>query len=135
MPKYNWSNHSNLISVAISIPESSYTITYGSSITLDCIITSIPELQNVSWKMETNGIFSDIDITNTLKYQGSTILNPALTILDTHFEDQGNYYCYGENDVDCENSSFTVLTVFGGKCICTHINIHYSDISTTKVVK
>lgn len=66
--------------------------------------------------METNGIFSDIDITNTLKYQGSIILNPALTILDTHFEDQGNYYCYGENDVDCKNSSFTVLTVFGGKC-------------------
>jgi hypothetical protein len=128
-------DHSNLISVATSISESSYTVTYGNDITLDCIITSIPELQNVSWKMETNGILYNIDTTNTFKYQGSTVENPALTILDTHFGDQGKYYCYGENDVDCGNSSFTVLTVFGGKCVCAHINIHYSNISTTRVVK
>ena len=126
---------SNLISVATSIPESSYTVTYGNDITLDCIITSIPELQNVSWKMETNGILYDIDTTNTFKYQGSTVENPALTIIDTHFGDEGNYYCYGENDVDSGNSSVTVLTVFGGKCVCAHINIHYSNISTTRVVK
>ena len=110
-------NLSNLISVAINIPESSYTVIYGNNITLDCIITAIPELQNVSWKMENNGIMYDINTTNTLKYQGSTVENPALTILDTHFGNQGNYYCYGENDVDCGNSSFTVLTVFGGKFI------------------
>ena len=85
--------------------------------------------------METNGILYDIDTTNTFKYQGSTVENPALTILDTHFGDQGNYYCYGENDVDSGNSSVTVLTVFGGKCVCAHINIHYSDISTTTVVR
>jgi hypothetical protein len=84
--------------------------------------------------METNDILYDIDTTNTFKYQGSTVENPALTILDTHFGDQGNYYCYGENDVDCGNSSVTVLTVFGGKCVCAHINIHYSNISTTSSV-
>ena len=79
--------------------------------------------------MENNGIMYDINTTNTFKYQGSTVENPALTILDKHFRDQGNYYCYGENDVDCGNSSFTVLTVFGGKCACSHIKIHNFDIS------
>jgi hypothetical protein len=32
--------------------------------------------------METNGILYDIDTTNTFKYEGSTVENPALTILD-----------------------------------------------------
>jgi hypothetical protein len=77
--------------------------------------------------METNGILYDIDTTITFKYQGSTVENPALTILDTHFGDQGNYYCYGENDVDCGNSSFTVLTTMT-KRKTTINNIQYMYI-------
>jgi hypothetical protein len=64
----------------ICIPEYSYTVTYGNDITLDCIITSIPELQNVSWKMETNGILYDIDTTNTFKYEGSTVASDSLPV-------------------------------------------------------
>jgi hypothetical protein len=97
------------------IPESSYTVTYGNNITLDCIITSIPELQNVSWKMETNGILYNIDTTNTFKYQGSTVEHTSLSPIRRGFAPGFVNYKKGALDSQSQVIKFTsCLPIVGG---------------------
>ncbi|CAG2234906.1 HMCN [Mytilus edulis] len=88
------------------------SVLYGENVTLECEITSVPNLTAVAWKTDASGSLQDIDSLHT-KYNGGTIVKPSLTLLNINFEDNGKYVCIGTNFLGT-GSNVTTLTVTGG---------------------
>ncbi|XP_052062340.1 hemicentin-1-like [Mytilus californianus] len=89
-----------------------FSVLYGENVTLECKITSVPNLTAVSWKTDASGSLQDIDPLHA-KYNGGTIVKPSLTLLNINFEDDGKYVCMGTNLLGT-GSNITTLTVTGG---------------------
>lgn len=109
--------HYTLGTSSVSIPQSTYNVSFGDPITIPCNVTAVPTATNVSWVKTSNGVSVTLDpATQPSKYSGSTVSNPSLTISSTNLTDEGNYVCSASNTVGTGSSNAAFLDVIGGKC-------------------
>uniref|UniRef100_A0A8W8KZ99 Ig-like domain-containing protein n=1 Tax=Magallana gigas TaxID=29159 RepID=A0A8W8KZ99_MAGGI len=98
----------------LSIPQSTYNVSFGDPITIPCNVTAVPTATNVSWVKTSNGVSVTLDpATQPSKYSGSTVSNPSLTISSTNLTDEGNYVCSASNTVGTGSSNAAFLDVIG----------------------
>ena len=101
---------------SVTIPQNTYTINIGNSITIGCTIVSNPAHTVVYW---TKKIGNNPEQTITTggsptKYGGSTLQSPALIIYNVDDSDEGQYFCHATNIVGTgSNTSPTYLNVVG----------------------
>ncbi|XP_052674345.1 hemicentin-1-like isoform X2 [Crassostrea angulata] len=99
---------------SVSIPQSTYNVSFGDPITIPCNVTAVPTATNVSWVKTSNGVSVTLDpATQPSKYSGSTVSNPSLTISSTNLTDEGNYVCSASNTVGTGSSNAAFLDVIG----------------------
>ncbi|VDH91359.1 Hypothetical predicted protein, partial [Mytilus galloprovincialis] len=100
--------------LTVTVPQVSYSVNYGQSVQLVCIVTGTPAVQSVFWQKITNGVQIYINsTTDPNKYSGSTIGTPSLTILNADSNDIGSYSCCATNVVGTGESQPTQLSVVG----------------------
>lgn len=100
----------------VTIGAPSYSVDYGSSITLVCTVVANPVYTVVSWtKTKAGGSTENVDLSDTAKYSGSRIGSPSLTIRSAVDSDEATYVCSATNSIGQGSSSGTVLNVVGGK--------------------
>lgn len=100
----------------MTVSSSHYTIVYGNDVKLDCSIIGMPDITKVTWSMQNETEANQINMTNILKYNGSTLSSPSLTIYKVTFEDDGVYYCQAGNSYANRTSQAVRLTVTSGNC-------------------
>ncbi|XP_076112262.1 hemicentin-1-like isoform X2 [Mytilus galloprovincialis] len=99
----------------VSIPQSAYSVIYGSDITIPCtILNANPAHFRVTWYYTgSNNQQTTINTGDPSQYSGGVLGNPGLTILNANNQDAGFYKCEAENQVNSGQSSNTQLNVIG----------------------
>ncbi|XP_052106688.1 hemicentin-1-like [Mytilus californianus] len=96
----------------VSIPRSTYSVNVDSQITIPCTVSANPLETNIYWTVTVgSNAEQTISMTNTQKYQGSSINSPSLIILSTTQSDSGVYRCHATNNVGTGQSNPTTLNV------------------------
>ncbi|XP_063402154.1 hemicentin-1-like [Mytilus trossulus] len=103
----------------VTVPQSSYSVLIGNSVTLICNVTSDLEWFDVYWKMipeysnESSVLAIDSEMLSNMstKYSGSNNNTPSLTIVDVETSDGGIYICFAYNEYGTWNISDIHLTV------------------------
>lgn len=107
----------------VSVP-TTHSFTLGTTATLQCSVTASPLHTRVYWaklNAQNQPVNIDMGTNNNNKYQGSTVSNPSLTILNTVAADSGRYVCYAVNIVGTGQSGTTTLDITGGKVTILYI--------------
>ncbi|CAG2194107.1 unnamed protein product [Mytilus edulis] len=78
----------------------------GQAITIQCSYISNPKASHVKWSKGNQGITVD-----DYKYNGGSLSNPSLTIINLAASDQGSYRCSVVNSVGQGDSSYVTLSV------------------------
>ncbi|VDI64014.1 hemicentin [Mytilus galloprovincialis] len=112
----------------VSIPQSAYSVIYGSDITIPCtILNANPAHFRVTWYYTgSNNQQTTINTGDPSQYSGGVLGNPGLTILNANNQDAGFYKCEAENQVNSGQSSNTQLNVIGGALTVTIPSSTYS---------
>ncbi|XP_052061298.1 hemicentin-1-like isoform X3 [Mytilus californianus] len=100
---------------AVTTP-ATHQFTLGTTATLSCTVNANPAATSVFWsKYNTQNQLVAIDMStnNNQKYQGSTVGNPSLTILNTVSGDAGRYVCSASNAVGTGSSGTSTLDITG----------------------
>ncbi|VDI02517.1 hemicentin, partial [Mytilus galloprovincialis] len=98
----------------VSIPRSTYSGNVSSQITIPCTVSAKPTETNIYWTVAVgNNAEQTISMTNTQKYQGSSVNSPSLIILSTTQSDSGVYRCHATNNVGTGHSNPTTFNVVG----------------------
>ncbi|CAC5377795.1 HMCN [Mytilus coruscus] len=97
----------------VNITKSQYSVTVGSSVIMVCTVSANPVHTLVYWQKDVNGVATNINLSQTSKYSGSTMTSPSLTILNAVIADQGYYKCSAQNSVGTGTSSQIFLDVSG----------------------
>ncbi|CAC5383000.1 HMCN [Mytilus coruscus] len=106
------SAHLYSVPTHVHIPQPSYEVTYGKSVTLVCIVTSRLPLTDVTWKKNVGGSVSMIDPDDSASlYSGGNVESPSLIILNVTANDTGTYICSATNLVDTRNSDTISLVI------------------------
>ncbi|CAC5368561.1 HMCN [Mytilus coruscus] len=79
--------------ISLTVSSTYYTVVYGNDVELKCNITGRPDITKVTWSMQKGTGEHQINMANILKYNGSTLSEPSLTIYNLIFEDDGIYFC------------------------------------------
>ncbi|VDI53187.1 Hypothetical predicted protein [Mytilus galloprovincialis] len=110
----------------VTIPQSSYSVLIGNSVTLICNVTSDFGWFGVYWQRATEYDFDTSVLTSeplvitidyemisilSYKYSGSNSSSPSLTIFNADKQDEGAYICFAVDEIGTGNSSVTLLTV------------------------
>ncbi|XP_076082584.1 uncharacterized protein LOC143053681 [Mytilus galloprovincialis] len=80
------------------------------------MVLASPGATSVSWSKynsQNQLVAIDMSANNNLKYQGSTVETPSLTILNTVSGDAGRYVCSAKNAVGTGSSGTTTLKITG----------------------
>jgi hypothetical protein len=92
----------------------SLTVSVGSTATITCTVTG--SVTSVFWQLQKSGVTTNIDLTNTAKYSGSTPTFPSLTLHSVQISDMGNYRCLAVNSVGIGQSpSMAYLDITSSK--------------------
>ncbi|XP_052103319.1 hemicentin-1-like [Mytilus californianus] len=110
----------------VTIAQSQYYATVGSSVTMGCTVSANPVYTLVSWQKVLNGVAANINLSQTSKYSGSVITSPSLTIINVVTADQGYYTCSAQNSVGTGTSSQTYLGILGSVPVVTVQSTNYS---------
>ncbi|CAC5398269.1 unnamed protein product [Mytilus coruscus] len=78
-----------------------------------CTVSANPVHTSVYWQKDVNGVATNINLSQTSKYSGSTTTSPSLTVLNAVIADQGYYTCNAQSSVGTGTSSQTFLGVSG----------------------
>ncbi|XP_052087167.1 mucin-3A-like [Mytilus californianus] len=97
--------------ISLTVSSTNYKIVYGDDVELECNITGRPDITKVTWSMQKETEEHQIDMTNILKYNGSTLSEPSLMIYNVTFEDDGIYFCEAGNSYENKTSLEVKLTV------------------------
>lgn len=96
----------------VTIGSSSYISIVGTTITLECFVSSNPETILVYWEKNSKGLMTTINA-NSVGTNGSTTESPSLTFKSTDISDSGIFTCYAVNELGTGFSNITELTVTG----------------------
>ena len=108
----------------VTLSQTSFSANFGETVTLGCVISADPTYTSIYWQKVTAGNAAvTIDISNTAKYEGSTVNQPSLTIKDVGSGDIANYICFAANSVGTGQSVQGTLNVAGSKEIFFYCNI------------
>ncbi|VDI83973.1 Hypothetical predicted protein [Mytilus galloprovincialis] len=107
------------VPLKVTVPQSSYSVLIGNSVTLICNVTSDFERFDVYWQRipehsnESSVLVIDSEMLSNIstKYSGSNNNTPSLTIFDAETSDGGIYICFAANEYGTWNSSDIHLTV------------------------
>ena len=99
---------------AVYVSLTSYDVIVTDNVTLLCNITATPEVIRVMWTRNTTNEAFPI-IVDGVKYDGSTVDKPSLTILKVTNDNEGWYTCLAENVIGKTTSAHIFLNVSGGK--------------------
>ncbi|XP_052103246.1 hemicentin-1-like [Mytilus californianus] len=110
----------------VNITKSQYSVTVGSSVTMVCTVSANPVHTLVYWQKDVNGVATNINLSQTSKYSGSTMTSPSLTLLNAVIADQGYYTCSAQNSVGTGTSSQIFLDVSGSVPVVTILSNSYS---------
>ncbi|XP_071159626.1 hemicentin-1-like isoform X19 [Mytilus edulis] len=97
----------------VTVLQPNYNVVIGNTVTLECTVSANPFQTSVSWQKIQNGVTSNVNTGLVVKYSGSTVNNPSLTITNTDTTDSANYVCTATNSVGTGTSSQTSLSVTG----------------------
>lgn len=99
----------------VQLLNTSYTVEVGQSVTLGCrILTALPSATNVYWSRFINNAYDRVAIDN-VRYFGSTVGNPNLTITNVALSDATSYQCSATNTAGTGNSAMAMLIVTGSE--------------------
>lgn len=98
------------------ITQNSYTVNYGTNVTLQVTISSpdAPVLA-VNWQHTSKAGVTNYVLVGGGKYDGATVGSPSLKILSSTFEDEGTYRCLVTSSAGSTTSGPISLTVIGSK--------------------
>jgi hypothetical protein len=101
----------------VVIPQPSYSSILGSNgVTIGCVISGTPSANSVAWTKIQGGQTTNVNIANSNgKYQGGSVNNPSLTILNIAQSDEANYICSATNIAGTSSSQQAFLDVTGSK--------------------
>eukprot|EP00105_Crassostrea_gigas_P045483 XP_019929631.1 PREDICTED: hemicentin-1-like [Crassostrea gigas] len=96
------------------ITQNSYTVNYGTNVTLQVTISSpdAPVLA-VNWQHTSKAGVTNYVLVGGGKYDGATVGSPSLKILSSTFEDEGTYRCLVTSSAGSTTSGPISLTVIG----------------------
>lgn len=100
---------------SVNIPQTSYSVNYGGTVTLGCVVNSNPFQNRVEWQRIANGVSTTLNVTAEPRYSGGSINTPSLTITGAVSGDAGVYVCSATNDAGKGVSGQTVLSVQGSE--------------------
>ncbi|CAC5377793.1 unnamed protein product [Mytilus coruscus] len=115
----------------VTIAQSQYSVTVGSSVTMVCTVSANPAHTSVNWQRVVNGVATNINLSQTSKYSGSSTSSPSLTVLNAVISDEGYYTCSAQNSVGTGTSSQTFLDVSGSVPVVTVTNSVGTGISSS----
>jgi hypothetical protein len=119
---YNWHCWSLVDVPSVVLNRNNYIVGYGDRVTIGCTVSSNPAHTSVYWQRIRNGVTQTITLSSNIKYSGSSVTTPSLTILNVDDNDEGDYICYATNSVGTGQSSRGTLEVTGSK-FCKQVNI------------
>ncbi|XP_069133871.1 basement membrane-specific heparan sulfate proteoglycan core protein-like [Argopecten irradians] len=96
----------------VVVPDSTYSVISGSSVTLRCVVSANPPVDSIQWRSIKGGNVSNIDV-RLVAYIGGTPGTPALTIVTATAADSASYICTATNSVGTGVSGTTTLVVTG----------------------
>ena len=97
---------------SVQVLQPQYSVNFGDSVTLECVVSGNPTHTSVSWLRVINGQTSSVNF-GLNKYSGSTVNTPSLTVNSAEISDEGNYICTATNSIGTGQSSQTFLDVVG----------------------
>lgn len=103
--------------LSVTIPQPSYSAILGSpSVRIECIVSGIPSATSIEWTKNSGGQISNLNVASINgKYQGGTLGNPSLTIMNIAQSDEANYVCKATNIAGTASSQQAFLDVTGSK--------------------
>lgn len=97
----------------IVLPAFTYNANFGQDVTLQCNVTSVSTLTQVTWRKYINGSPNVLVVSGSAHYSGGNTFTPSLTIHTLSFSDSGNYDCSATNIAGTSTSSQMTLNVIG----------------------
>ncbi|XP_060078232.1 hemicentin-1-like, partial [Ylistrum balloti] len=116
----------------LTVTQSSYSITTGNSVTLQCSVSANPSITSVYWQRTQNGVTAGITV-DGVNFSGATTSNPSLTVITANTGDSGTYRCFAINSVGTGQSSEISLSVTGNLPVITIGQSSYSVITNSQV--
>ncbi|XP_065932028.1 platelet binding protein GspB isoform X4 [Magallana gigas] len=98
---------------SVTIPQSVYSVNYGSSVTIPCTVSADPGATSISWQRTSGSVTENLDIPNIPRYGGGTVASPSLTITNAQLGDEGDYRCSATNSIGSGQSGLASLDVVG----------------------
>ncbi|XP_062603009.1 hemicentin-1-like isoform X17 [Saccostrea cucullata] len=118
----------------VSLPTTTYRITYGQNVTLQCSISATPAITSVQWEKFVNSGYQSVSTLSPNKYYGGNTTVYDLTIVNLVFGDAGSYRCTATNQVGRGVSPNTAtLQVLGDKPSVFVQQSSYSAVIGTNV--
>ncbi|VDI67087.1 Hypothetical predicted protein [Mytilus galloprovincialis] len=121
----------------VSLNTTSYTIPAGSSVTLECTVSSQSTITSVFWTKYTNTDTRITSSTDTNRYRGSTPDTPSLTIVSAVLGDAGQYRCSAVNSDgtghSTSNITLHVTELCGGNFTAKAGTVIFPAIDNRKV--
>ncbi|CAG2194109.1 HMCN [Mytilus edulis] len=96
----------------VTVAQNQYSAIHRQTITMICTVQANPMETSVNWIKIANGNATIVNMIN-VRYSGSTVISPSLTIAALELSDQGHYQCSAENHVGTGYSQQTYLDVIG----------------------
>jgi hypothetical protein len=98
---------------SVTIPQSSYSVEFGNTVTIPCAVSANPQVTSITWQRTSGGITQTLVIGNVARYSGGTVTTPSLTITNAQLEDEGNYRCIASNGMGTGQSGLALVNVVG----------------------
>ncbi|VDI83937.1 Hypothetical predicted protein [Mytilus galloprovincialis] len=95
----------------LSIPNTILLAAIGTDVVLACIVVQIkPQTRHVWWTKYKDEHQINVSDSNLHKYQGGTLQNPSLKVLDVTLNDSAEYRCYGRNTKGSNYAAMQLIT-------------------------
>ncbi|XP_069115359.1 hemicentin-1-like isoform X2 [Argopecten irradians] len=117
---------------SLTVTQSSYSVTTGTSVTLQCSVSANPAITSVYWQRIQNGVTASVTV-DSVNFSGATTSNPSLTVINANSADSGTYTCFAVNSVGTGQSSQISLTVTGNLPVVTVGQTSYSVNTNSQV--
>jgi hypothetical protein len=98
-----------------TIALSTYSVTVGGFVTLQCTVSGNPSVTTVQWTRVLNGQSQNVVTGGNTRYSGGSVNSPSLGISNVVNSDEGYYRCSATNSIGTGTSQQTFLDVAGSK--------------------